>query len=329
MAPPTTRSQGGPSSSQPQQQPTPTPKDTIEVQGKESKREEVEEEVEEKTEKEYGTKFQKRKEKEKEPTVDEKLYILMTEVRALKKKNAEFAQQQRASTLPLFGANQIREGTIPPPSYHGMPDVKGYKPTPPKPYDGSTDVEGFLVQARLHLKFYESSLTEDYQKVMAIFQLLTGRVLLWFEPIMRDYLQNYPDESSDMTNYIFSKYGHFKERMRALFGDPDKEQHAVKQLHLLRQTKSASEYTTEFNRLAAISNLPESALFYPYYDGLKPQVKDEMYMEPKMGSFAEYTDKAIIADRRTFDRYLEKKGTGKRSDDKGFSSRTKKDKGKP
>ncbi|RYO91745.1 hypothetical protein DL763_004895 [Monosporascus cannonballus] len=196
MAPPTTRSQGGPSSSQPQQQPTPTPKDTIKVQGKKSEREEVEEEIEEKAEKD---------------------------------------------------ANQTREGIIPPPSYHGMPDVKGYKPTPPKPYDGSTDVERFLVQ----------------------------------------------------------------------------------QLHLLRQTKSASEYTTKFNRLAAISNLPESALFYPYYDGLKPQVKDEIYIEPKMGSFAKYTDKVIIADRRTFNRYLKKKGTGKRSDNKGSSSRTKKDKGKP
>ncbi|RYP06349.1 hypothetical protein DL765_009528 [Monosporascus sp. GIB2] len=132
---------------------------------------------------------------------------------------------------------------------------------------------------------------------------------------MKDYLQNYPDDSSDTTNYIFSKYKHFEERMRALFGDPDKEQHAVKQLYLLRQTKSASKYTTEFNRLAAISNLPESALFYPFYDGLKPQVKDEMYIIPKTGSFAEYTDMAIMADRRTFDRFLEKKGTKRQSND--------------
>ncbi|RYO80546.1 hypothetical protein DL766_007280 [Monosporascus sp. MC13-8B] len=125
-----------------------------------------------------------------------------------------------------------------------MPDVKGYKPTPPKPYDGSEDPDGFLVQARLHLKFYEGSLTEDYQKVMAISQLLIGRVRDWFEPILTDYLERYPEESSDLTNYIFSKYSHFEERTRALFGNPDKEQHAIKQLHLLHQTKSASKYTT-------------------------------------------------------------------------------------
>ncbi|RYO82459.1 hypothetical protein DL764_009601 [Monosporascus ibericus] len=273
----TTRGKGEPSSSQ-TQQPTPAPKDTIEVQGN--------------------------SEKEEEPVVQE--------LQGPKEKKRELSPEEKMEIL-----------------YHGMPEIKGYKLITPKPYNGITDVKGFLVQARTHLKFYQSSLIKDYQKVMAISQLLAGRVLLWFEPIIKDYLENYPKESSDITNYIFNDYRYFEDRMRAMFGDPDKEQHAVKQLYLLYQTKLAAEYTTEFNRLAAISNLPENALFYPFYDGLKPQVKDEMYMVPKTGSFKEYTDKAIIANRRTFNRYLEKKGTNRRNNDKGFNSRTKKDKGKP
>ncbi|RYP42433.1 hypothetical protein DL768_010342 [Monosporascus sp. mg162] len=209
MAPPSTRSQGGPSSQSQQQ--SPPAKETIEIQDPEA---------EEKQPKEQ-------KGKKGKPTVDEKLDILATELHALRQENTRLARQlrtkERTSTFPLFGANQTREGTVPPPSYHGMPEVKGYKPTPPKPYDGTTDVEGFLVQARLHLKFYENSLTEDYQKVMAIFQLLAGKVLLWSEPIMNDYLVNYPDQSSDLTNYVFGNYEHFEERMRALFGDSDRE----------------------------------------------------------------------------------------------------------
>ncbi|RYP29030.1 hypothetical protein DL768_011220 [Monosporascus sp. mg162] len=220
MAPPTTRSQGGPSSSL--QQSSPAPKETIEVQENEPEEE--------------GEESDSPKGKEKELTIDDKLHTLITELQAVKRENARLARQQRSSTLPLFGANQSRENTVPPPAYHGMPEVKGYKPTPPKPYDGTTDVEGFLVQARLHLKFYENSLTEDYQKVMAIFQLLAGKVLSWSEPIMNDYLVNYPDQSSDLTNYVFGNYEHFEERMRALFGDSDREQHAVEQLHLLQQT---------------------------------------------------------------------------------------------
>ncbi|RYO83607.1 hypothetical protein DL762_006056 [Monosporascus cannonballus] len=328
--------------------------DIIEVQGEESEEEAAKEGAEEK----YGAEVLKGK--EKELTTEKRLDFLAQKVQNLEQENARLTKKKKTtfpqfgspkgrsqgsgfrppsfgaeqtpeetSTLPLFGANQTREGTIPPPSYHGMPNVKGYKPNSPKPYDGSEDPEGFLVQARLHLKFYESSLTENYQKVIAILQLFVGRVLLWFEPIMKDYLKNYPGNSLNITNYIFSKYNHFEERMRALFGNPDKKQDAIKQLHLLHQTKSAAEYTTEFNRFAAISNLSEDALFYPYYDGLKTLVKDEMYKVPKIGSFPEYTDKAIIADRRIFDRYLEKKRTNKRNDDKGSSSRNKKNKGKP
>ncbi|RYP43266.1 hypothetical protein DL768_010008 [Monosporascus sp. mg162] len=160
MAPANTRSQGGPSS---QQQPSPAPKETIKVQENEP------EEEEEESDSPKG--------KERELTIDDKLRILMTELQAVKRENARLARQQRSSTLPLFGANQSRENTVPPPAYYGMPKVKGYKPTPPKPYDGTTDVEGFLVQARLHLKLFENSLREDYQKLLAIAQLLAGRVL--------------------------------------------------------------------------------------------------------------------------------------------------------
>ncbi|RYP26911.1 hypothetical protein DL767_007878 [Monosporascus sp. MG133] len=101
------------------------------------------------------------------------------------------------------------------------------------------------------------------------------------------------------------------------------EKHAVKKMHDLKQTTSAAEYTTEFNRLAAISKLPQSALFFPFYDGLKEQVKDEMFRVPKTGPFKEYTDKAIISDRRTFDRYLKRRGTGRRNGDKRSSSNKK------
>ncbi|RYO77613.1 hypothetical protein DL764_010203 [Monosporascus ibericus] len=227
--PPTTRGKGEPSSSQ-TQQPTPAPKDTIKVQGDS-----------EKEEKPVVQEPQGPKGKERKLSPEEKMEILLRRIQALERDREERPQltrksmaqptrgmEQKTPAPPLFGPNRYREATIPPPSYHGMPEIKGYKPITPKPYDGTTDVEGFLVQARTHLKFYQSSLTEDYQKVMAISQLLTGRVLLWFEPIMKDYLENYPKESSDITNYIFSDYRYFEDRMRTMFGDPDKEQHAVK-----------------------------------------------------------------------------------------------------
>ncbi|RYP15237.1 hypothetical protein DL767_010349 [Monosporascus sp. MG133] len=210
--------------------------ETIEVRPEESDREEEVEEVPA-----AGTG------KERELTTDQRLDLVAEEVVRLQKENAKLAQQlkrvsaalrvtphprtpitffetpapyPRTPAPPLFGRE--REGTVPPPAYHGMPDIKGYKPIAPKPYDGTTDVEGFLVEARLHLKWYESSLTEDYQKVMAISQLLAGKVLDWFEPILSNYLTYFPDDCLDATNYVFSDYRHFEERMRALYEDTDK-----------------------------------------------------------------------------------------------------------
>ncbi|RYP21168.1 hypothetical protein DL767_009314 [Monosporascus sp. MG133] len=340
MSPKATRARGQEESSSSHQQPTPAPRETeetIEVRPEES---DHEEEVEEAPTADTG--------KERELTTDQRLDLVAEEVVRFQKENAKLAQQLKKASAaprttphprtpapffeipapyprtpapPLFGRE--REGTVPPPAYHGMPDIKGYKPIAPKPYDGSTDVEGFLVEARLHLKWYKSSLTEDYQKVMAISQLLAGKVLDWFEPILSDYLTHSPDNYLDATNYVFGDYRHFEERMRALYGDTDKQQYAVKKMHDLRQTTSAAEYVTEFNRLAAISKLPEEALFFPFYDGLKEQVKDEMFRVPKEEPFEEYVDKAIISDRRTFDRYLEKKGTGRRSGNKRSSSNKK------
>ncbi|RYP71785.1 hypothetical protein DL771_004597 [Monosporascus sp. 5C6A] len=148
MAPVNIRTRGEPSSFQ--QQPTPAFKETIEVQGESEEEEEYEEE-------EPETEKPELKGKEKERTTDEKLDLLAKKLQALKKENARFArkekesvrlareEKEKASVPPVFAPDPYREITIPLSGYHGMPEVKGYKPAAFKPYDGFTDVEGFLI----------------------------------------------------------------------------------------------------------------------------------------------------------------------------------------
>lgn len=190
-----------------------------------------------------------------------------------------------------------------------MPEIKGYKPIAPKPYDGTTDVDAFLIHARLYLKFYSSSLKDDVQKILAISQLLSGKVLEWFQPILKDFLED--TLKTEEAKHVFGLYANFEEKLRTLFGEPKKAEHAEKQLHRLRQTKSASDYAVEFKRLASISGLPEEALFHPFYQGLKTQVQDELAKEGRTKTFNEYVEKAILHDRRSFERYLEKRGPSK------------------
>ncbi|KAJ3550686.1 hypothetical protein NPX13_g11466 [Xylaria arbuscula] len=88
-----------------------------------------------------------------------------------------------------------------------MPEVKGYKPIVPKPYDGSTDVDAFLVQARVYLRFHESSITTDSQKVMVVSHLLSGKVIQWSQPMLQDFLEaNQPTELTKEISNVFQDY---------------------------------------------------------------------------------------------------------------------------
>ena len=207
-----------------------------------------------------------------------------------------------------------------------MPDVKGFKPASPKPYGGTKgeDLEGFLVQARVHIKWYQSSLPDEHQKVMAISQYLTNQALIWMTPILQNFLSNTPGTANEITTRIFGDYAQFEEGLRAKFGDKNRAQNAEKQLYKLKQTKSAAEYAVEFQTLAIQSGLPEAALFTPFYNGLKLQVKDELYKIDRPEKFEKYVDMAITMDQRSFERYLEKKGSGRTSVSKNTQAQNKK-----
>lgn len=97
--------------------------------------------------------------------------------------------------------------------------------------------------------------------------------------------------------------------MRGLFGDKKKAEHAERLLHRLKQTKDTAAYAVEFKRLAAISRLPEAALFTPFYNGLKTHVQDEIYQNDRPSTFGEYVEDAITADKRSFERFMDRKRT--------------------
>ncbi|KAI1357321.1 hypothetical protein F5Y08DRAFT_346868 [Xylaria arbuscula] len=95
----------------------------------------------------------------------------------------------------------------------GMPDVKGYKPIPPRPYDRSTNIDAFLTQAQVHLKFYKMSIKTDKHKVLAISQLLTGKVIEWFQPILRNYLKKSAKDQTKEAKTIFRDYTQFEAKL--------------------------------------------------------------------------------------------------------------------
>ncbi|KAM3549491.1 hypothetical protein MY1884_008715 [Beauveria asiatica] len=109
----------------------------------------------------------------------------------------------------------------------------------PKPdtFNGTKgNIRTFLTQAKAYLKV-NKSIAKEPTKILYISNLLTGKAIKWWEPTLRDYLDN--KEPKDKTIRIFKKYKNFKEVLQTAFRDPDKVRTATHKLKALKQTRSA------------------------------------------------------------------------------------------
>lgn len=123
-----------------------------------------------------------------------------------------------------------------------------FKLEKPEKFNGERGkLRGFLTQLRSYLLYCAAELPNDYDKVLCASSLLTGTVLAWFEPIMRDYLLNENHNyRNDDTNRIFGSYDNFEEALKGAFGDPNEERSNEQRLENLRQVGSASQYAAAF-----------------------------------------------------------------------------------
>jgi hypothetical protein len=180
----------------------------------------------------------------------------------------------------------------------------------PEDYDGSKDVQTFLTQARAYIQ-NTPTLRGAPAQAMCIGGFLKGKALEWWEPTLREYLTVHASEQGQTTQNVFSDYRNFEQHLRSAFGDPDTVTTAVRKLQNLKQTSSATRYTREFRTLTSGLNLDKLALMTYYYNGLKEDVKDELYKIDRPDHFDEYAEEAIKIDNRNYQRRQEKgkKGT--------------------
>jgi hypothetical protein len=69
--------------------------------------------------------------------------------------------------------------------------------------------------------------------------------------------------------------------MAQVFGDVDERKTAAKQMQRLRQTRSVTEYITEFQMIASNLDWDEEALEDKFTEGLKPNVQSALIYFPK------------------------------------------------
>jgi hypothetical protein len=181
----------------------------------------------------------------------------------------------------------------------------------PAKYNGNrAGLRGFVTQMKAYFLHYASDFSTEDLKVRIASQQLEGRALDWFEPILRDYLEETRRDQDQETKDIFGDFDVFCDRLTETFGNPDEERDAERQLTALKQQRSTADYAAEFRQIASKLEWADEPLMNLFYNGLKDPVKDELCKEDRPNLLSQFIERAVRIDNRQYERQMEKRGKG-------------------
>ncbi|EXL40782.1 hypothetical protein FOCG_16726 [Fusarium oxysporum f. sp. radicis-lycopersici 26381] len=182
------------------------------------------------------------------------------------------------------------------------------RPRQPDSFNGDADkLQGFLTSLRSYQMYYPIQFTTEELRVRHGMGFLKDKALRMMEPIIRDYVNNPPNERKQMTKYVYEKYEHFESELRNAFGIMDEKRMAEMKIRQLKQRGSAADYLAEYRYQAAKLNWGEEAHMAQVYLGLKSEVKDAMVnIRPKPKDLNELASIAVEIDNQQYERRKEK-----------------------
>lgn len=181
------------------------------------------------------------------------------------------------------------------------------KPPKPEPFTGkAADVIPFLTRMKAHFRLFPNRLDTATKKVLYTSPLIQGDAKEWWEPIMRDFLNNDEQLQEQETQNIFADWDNFEQSLKDNFGVVNEERQAAAEILMLKQHKSCAAYSAKFRQLASKTEWDDDALMEMYYRGLKEEVKDELYIADRPDDLTTYITMAIKIDERQYERRREK-----------------------
>lgn len=171
--------------------------------------------------------------------------------------------------------------------------------TPSEFHGDRLKLDAFLSQLSIYTSLRSSEFRNDSTKILFAASYLRSSAFAWFEPHLR---------SKDTTSPspLLDSYATFIEALQQTFGIIDPIPQYERQLATLKQTTSASQYASEFQRIASHLRWNDDALCFTFYKGLKDLVKDELARIEKPATLLELIEKAVRLDNRIFERRKEK-----------------------
>ena len=155
--------------------------------------------------------------------------------------------------------------------------IKPLKINTPELFDGGKGkLQAFFFQVKLFFRFNAERFHTNKHKVLFASTYLRGPAFKWFNSFLTDLLNIKPDKKDNDMVEVTQNYSNFKNKLRQVFGNFDKEHLAERRMQSLRQTGSAANYASKFQQLAAQTQWGAVPLVAQSYKRLKDRVKDDI-----------------------------------------------------
>ena len=114
-------------------------------------------------------------------------------------------------------------------------------------------------------------------------------VFNWFQPL----IALYSADSRALSPLELESFKTFKEALTVVYGDPNLEATAVREIRRLHQTGSAAEYAAKFESKKQYIPWNDEAFRDQFYLNLKEEIKDEIAPVGKPKTYLELKTLAI------------------------------------
>ena len=186
-------------------------------------------------------------------------------------------------------------------SHHQEPKI----PDPPMFSGERKDLLSFLTKCQIKFDGQPSRFPDEKSKILYTGSRLEGPAFAWFQPLIA------PDPTGSVkpTPPELASFKAFSDALTVIYGDPNLEATAVREVRRLHQTGSAAEYAARFESKKQYMHWNDEALRDQFYLNLKEELKDEIAPVGKPKTYLDLKNLAIRLDARLFERRLERSNT--------------------
>jgi hypothetical protein len=176
-------------------------------------------------------------------------------------------------------------------------------------YGDREKLETWILQFDRHFHI-EGDNVVDEDKVTLASTYMRDKAEKWVLPIITRYMSQSVNDAENKA--LVEDWDLFKIRLREIFSPYSEVTIAEQKIQDLRQTRSAADYTTQFQQYAELVQWNDNALKRMYKQGLKPGVRAElMRTGAEITSIHSLYKEAIRLDNQIYELALEERSYGR------------------